>query len=138
MKRLLLTLVVLATWAGPVLAQDTPSLSNLEVALWPEFDRPEVLVIYRGLFAPETPLPLLVEIRIPARAGEPTAMAYVGEGDSGSTRSIRRGSTVTGWWCRSSWRRLASSLNTMMPCQRTLKAAGRIPIAMRLTMPLQY
>jgi hypothetical protein len=80
MKRLFLMLVVLATWVWPVLAQDTPTLSNLEVALWPEFDRPEVLVINRGQFAQETALPMLVEIRIPARAGEPTAVAYVGEG----------------------------------------------------------
>ena len=46
MKKILypifLALVVLATWAWPVLAQDSPTLSNLEVALWPEFDRPEV------------------------------------------------------------------------------------------------
>lgn len=81
MKRFLLTLafcLAILTW--PALAQDEPTLSNLEISLWPEFDQPEVLVIYRGLFAPETSLPVPVEVRIPARVGQPTAVAYVGEG----------------------------------------------------------
>lgn len=81
MKRLsLLLVVVLAIWAWPALAQDAPTLSNLEIALWPEYDRQEVLVIYQGEFAPETPMPLPVELRIPARVGAPTAVAYAGEG----------------------------------------------------------
>jgi hypothetical protein len=81
MRRFLLNLVLgLAFLAGAVRAQETPTLSNLELSLWPEFDRPEMLVIYRGLFAPDTPLPVAVEFRIPARAGQPTAVAYVGEG----------------------------------------------------------
>lgn len=53
--------------------------STLEISLWPEFDRPEVLVIYRGLFEEGTSLPVPVEIRIPARAGQPSAVAYVGD-----------------------------------------------------------
>jgi hypothetical protein len=39
-----------------------------------------VLVIYHGSFAPETTLPVPVELRIPARVGAPTAVAYVGQG----------------------------------------------------------
>jgi hypothetical protein len=70
--------IVLLAW--PVQAQEGPILSDLEIALWPEYDRPEVLVIYKGMFAPETPLPVPVEIRIPASVGQPTAVAYVGEG----------------------------------------------------------
>jgi hypothetical protein len=78
MKRLILTLVfALTALAGPVQAQDTPTLSSLEIALWPEFDKPEVLVIYRGLFASDTPLPVPVEIYLPARVGQPSAVAYV-------------------------------------------------------------
>ena len=87
MKKLVLTLAFcLAILTTPALAQDTqpaagntPTLANLEIALWPEYDRPEVLVIYRGLLAPETALPALVEIRIPSRVGQPTAVAYVDE-----------------------------------------------------------
>jgi hypothetical protein len=83
MKRAaLLLFVLLAIQAWPVLAQaqDSPSLSSLEIALWPEFDRPEVLVMLEGFFAPETSLPLQVELRIPARVGQPHAVAYVSDG----------------------------------------------------------
>lgn len=81
MKRLILILTFcVVILSGPVLAQDVPVLSDLEISLWPEYDRPEVLVIYRGLFAEDTPLPVPVEVSIPARVGQPTAVAYVGEG----------------------------------------------------------
>ncbi len=81
MKRLILTLTFcVVILSGPILAQDAPVLSDLEISVWPEYDRPEVLVIYRGLFAEDTPLPVPVEISIPARVGQPTAVAYVGEG----------------------------------------------------------
>ena len=80
MKRFLWTLAFFLAFLGlPAQAQDAPTLSTLEVALWPEYDRPEMLVIYRGAFAPETQVPVPVEIRIPARVGQPTAVAYVDE-----------------------------------------------------------
>lgn len=79
MKRLVLTLAFCMVIL-PVQAQEAPVLSDLEISLWPEYDRPEVLVIYRGLFAVDTPLPVPVEISIPARVGQPSAVAYVGEG----------------------------------------------------------
>jgi len=69
----------LSVLVGVAQAQEPPSLSTLEISLWPEYDRPEVLVIYRGLFEEGTPLPVPVEIRIPAAVGQPTAVAYVGE-----------------------------------------------------------
>jgi hypothetical protein len=80
MKRFLLTLALsLVALAGPVLAQEAPTLESLEVSLWPEYDRPEVLVIYRGQLDAEVALPAPVEIAIPARVGQPTAVAYVDE-----------------------------------------------------------
>jgi hypothetical protein len=87
MSKLLLILVFsLLVLTTPALAQDTQpaaaetaTLTDLQIALWPEYDRPEMLVIYRGLFAPDTPLPVAVEIRLPARIGQPTAVAYVDE-----------------------------------------------------------
>lgn len=82
MKRFLLTfLICLIFLAWPAQAQDTPTLSSLEISLWPEFDRPDMLAIYRGSLAPDTPLPVPMEIRIPASVGEPNAVAYVGEGN---------------------------------------------------------
>ncbi|MCL7452850.1 MAG: zinc ribbon domain-containing protein [Anaerolineae bacterium] len=78
MKQLGLILVLfLLVLAGPSWAQETPTLENLEISLWPEFDRPDVLVIYRGAFEAGTSLPVPVDIRIPAAAGAPTAVAFV-------------------------------------------------------------
>ncbi|MGD2207280.1 MAG: zinc ribbon domain-containing protein [Anaerolineae bacterium] len=80
MKRLLLTLFCLLTLMGDSRAQETHTLSSVEIALWPEYDRPEMLVIYSGLFASDSSLPSPVEIRIPASVGQPAAVAYIGEG----------------------------------------------------------
>ena len=80
MKQILLILLVcLIFLVGSVQAQEDPTLDNLEIAIWPEFDRPEVLVIQRGVLAADTSLPVAMEIRVPASAGQPSAVAYVDE-----------------------------------------------------------
>lgn len=56
-------------------AQDVTTLSELEVDLWPEFDQPSMLVIYRITLPPEGSFPLDVELRIPTAAGAPNAVA---------------------------------------------------------------
>ena len=69
-----------------VFAQDEVTLSYLEVALWPEYDSPEVLVIYRITLPPTVSLPVDLTFRIPAAAGEPSAVAGRGisaEGEAG-------------------------------------------------------
>jgi len=70
-------LALLALAAGPAAQQAPVGLQHLEVALWPEFDRPAVLVIYRFQLSATTPLPARVALPIPAGAGEPHALAYV-------------------------------------------------------------
>jgi len=80
-------MVCLALWTvpglalppGPVSAQEPPALSSLTISLWPEYDDPSLLVIYRGQFAAGATLPLPVEFRIPAEAGQPAALAYLDE-----------------------------------------------------------
>jgi hypothetical protein len=64
---------------GGAAAQEPPELSSLSIALWPEFDRPEMLVIYQGALTSETTLPAAVEFRIPARVGRPTAVAFLSD-----------------------------------------------------------
>ncbi|MGE5224998.1 MAG: zinc ribbon domain-containing protein [Omnitrophica WOR_2 bacterium] len=59
----------------PAWAQSSTGLSSLEVDIWPEYDRPDVLVIYRLTLSPNTPLPADLTIPIPVAAGEPTALA---------------------------------------------------------------
>lgn len=53
--------------SGAVAAQTAPiTLKNLEIELWPEFDRPETLVIYRAELASTVTLPAEVTFRLPA------------------------------------------------------------------------
>jgi hypothetical protein len=87
MAAVLLALMVLPVWqVGSILAQDTPdssqaalTLSAMEISLWPEHDRSGMLAIYRGSLSAGSSLPAQVEIRIPATAGQPSAVAYVGD-----------------------------------------------------------
>ncbi len=97
MKRIFLMLFFsVVVLGGQAFAQDVPLLSDLQISLWPEHDRPEVLVIYRGLFAEDTPLPIPIEIAIPVEVGEPTAVAYIGEG--GERLNQQYTTRVSGDW----------------------------------------
>jgi hypothetical protein len=64
-------------WEGP--PDPAAPLAVLEVALWPEFDRQETLVIYRAQLPSETQLPATVKLPIPIEVGEPHAVATIGE-----------------------------------------------------------
>ena len=65
--------ILIAPWR--VNAQEQLQLNSLQVDLWPEYDRPSVLVIYRITLPPATPLPASLTFRIPAEAGDPNAVA---------------------------------------------------------------
>jgi len=58
-----------------VWAQAQTTFSMAEVALWPEYDRPTMLVIYRLSLSPQTKLPAEIQFRIPSEAGAPHAVA---------------------------------------------------------------
>ena len=75
-RTLAISLLAAAILAGPVLAQGSPALSSLAILIWPEFDRPDALVIYQGRLAEGTLRPTPLEFRIPARVGEPTAVTF--------------------------------------------------------------
>lgn len=87
---LVLSLVV------PVWAQTTPSLESLSIDLWPEYDRPDLLVIYKGILASDVPLPAELTFRIPVEAGKPSAVA-VGP-DPASVADVAYESRVLGDW----------------------------------------
>lgn len=75
-KRILsLLLLFILTFPGSVYAQEGLTLSSLEIDLWPEYDRPNMLVIYHATLPPEISLPVEVTFRIPADAGNPNAVA---------------------------------------------------------------
>jgi hypothetical protein len=60
---------------GVATAQENITFASLEIDLWPEYDRPEMLVIYRIELSPIVSLPVDLSIQIPAVAGEPNAVA---------------------------------------------------------------
>jgi hypothetical protein len=97
--RVLLLLLALAAgvrFAVPAHAQVAASLERLEIALWPEYDRPALLVIYRATLPASTPLPAQVTLPVPAAAGEPTAVAFAD--DQGQLLLTSYTRTVDGDW----------------------------------------
>jgi hypothetical protein len=58
-------------------AQATVGFDTLDVSVWPEFDTPTVLVIYKIGLAPKTSLPVEVTLRLPPSVAK-TAVVAVG------------------------------------------------------------
>ncbi|MFU8772411.1 MAG: hypothetical protein ACNA8H_08330 [Anaerolineales bacterium] len=56
-------------------AQEHPTLSELDVNLWPEFDHPSMLVIYFATLSPQVSLPVEITLRMPASVDAPHAVA---------------------------------------------------------------
>jgi hypothetical protein len=61
-------------------AQGSLNLSKLLVEVWPEYDRPETLVIYRGELDPTIPLPAGVTFRLPGYIQDMHAVAAEQDG----------------------------------------------------------
>ncbi len=78
-----LLLIITAVWLVysnmDVKAQSSSSLASMTIALWPEYDRPAVLVIYRGEVAPEVSLPATVRFELPATVSQMHAVAHWSE-----------------------------------------------------------
>ena len=72
-----ISVTFLAIFAATVsTAQMVPQLERLEVDLWPELDRPAMLVIYRGTLQADVPLPATVSLQLPPQVDVPHAVAY--------------------------------------------------------------
>jgi hypothetical protein len=60
---------------GQVRAQTPePPIDRLQVDIWPEYDRPTVLVIYRINLSANTSLPVSLSLRIPKQAVKPASL----------------------------------------------------------------
>lgn len=77
MRRLLLVVVLLASlfMVLPAQAQTDLVLEKLDIGLWPEYDRADVLVIYWITLPSDVSLPAQMSIRIPRESGEPYNLA---------------------------------------------------------------
>jgi hypothetical protein len=73
---LLLTAITLFATSGSSVAQAILRLEQLQVDLWPEYDQPAMLVIYRGRLADDVDLPATLTLHLPARVKRPNAVAY--------------------------------------------------------------
>ncbi|HNB51284.1 MAG TPA: hypothetical protein PK530_05055 [Anaerolineales bacterium] len=77
---IILLVLPLFLWVFPVEAQSNVSFESVQIDLWPEYDRPEMLVVYRMVLAADVQLPVQLTFRIPAAAGEPNAVAEAATG----------------------------------------------------------
>lgn len=98
MRKILWSILLLAValMYFPVFGQSTTRLSDLKVDLWPEYDRPSVLVIYHITLASGTSLPAELTFQIPAAAGEPNAVAV--RQPNGQLFSVDYETQISGDW----------------------------------------
>lgn len=79
LKKLLpvfLIVSLLLSAAAPVAANDVDlQIGEMEIDIWPEYDQPSTLVIYRIAFDSLTSFPTRVSFKIPASAGDPYSVA---------------------------------------------------------------
>jgi hypothetical protein len=96
MRIVLIILIALFVFIPTTQAQESPSIDTLDIDLWPEFDRPSMLVIYKAVLSPEVSLPAEIIFRIPVEADSPTAVA-VGP-DASSVADVVYETQVMGDW----------------------------------------
>lgn len=80
MKRPLLLYGLIVAAATASWAQTATRLQRLEIAFWPEYDQPAMLVMYRGWLPMDEPLPSMVTLPIPWAVEVPSAVAKRGPG----------------------------------------------------------
>jgi hypothetical protein len=83
-------------------AQGVITLPAAEVDLWPEYDRPSMLVIYHLTLPTDAKLPYQMSVRIPASVGEPSAVAS--RQPDGSLFNLPYDPEVSGDWSIISFR----------------------------------
>jgi hypothetical protein len=78
MKRWFVAAMLIVGLAIPwvnVLAQAPIEIQTLQVDIWPEYDKPDTLVIYHLTIAASSTLPAQVSLRIPKQATAPSSVA---------------------------------------------------------------
>lgn len=93
---IILLLVFLIALTPSVRAQSPVGFDELKVLLWPEYDRPDMLVIYKITLSGSTKLPAQINLRIPQEAGSPYNVA-VEEAD-GQLYSLNYTTSQEGDW----------------------------------------
>jgi len=95
---LLILLVSLLLTPLTVRAQTPPAFDTVQLAIWPEYDRPEVLVIYYISLSDSVELPAEVSFLIPEAAKTPHAVAM--KDVDGTLVTLDFTTAVEGEWVR--------------------------------------
>lgn len=95
-KIVLIILFALIVLIPSVQAQESPSIDTLVIDLWPEYDKPSMLVIYKAELSPQVSLPAEITLRMPVQAGTPAVVA-VGP-DTNSVADVVYDTQVMGDW----------------------------------------
>jgi hypothetical protein len=101
MRLLCISAVLLITLLGSnlqVQAQSAVVFERMDIDIWPEYDRPDVLVIYRIQLASPVSVPAQVSLRIPREAGAPYNLAW--EDMDGLLYNLSYSSEVQGDWIK--------------------------------------
>jgi hypothetical protein len=98
MRKWLIPLLLVLFFILPqrVNAQNALTFSAMSIDIWPEYDKPDVLVIYHITLDPSTTYPATISLRIPTAAGDPNAVAE--QQADGSLYNITSTRTVDGEW----------------------------------------
>ena len=97
MRRLLIGILLFLLLAvHPVMAQTGVAIDKMIVKIWPEYDKPSVLVIMDLFLAADVSLPAKMTVRIPVQAGQPNSIA-VRELD-GQLYVLEYDSVINGDW----------------------------------------
>lgn len=77
LRKLSLITLLLAGFGlfAPAAAQSPARLERATISIWPEYDRPDALVILRAELPTDTGFPTKVELQIPSSVGQPFAVA---------------------------------------------------------------
>ncbi len=86
--------------ASASLAQSAVTLDTVHIDIWPEYDRPSVLVMYNIALSSQVKLPASLSIRIPSGAGDPSAVATR---DVNGLYNLQYQTTTEGDWTRISF-----------------------------------
>lgn len=81
----LLAILLLPTHAN---AQSATGFDTLDVSVWPEYDTPTVLVIYKISLTPQISLPAEISLRIPAGVDKVSAVAVGNTADAVSDSGV--------------------------------------------------
>lgn len=78
LRKVLVVFILAATLCTTAFTRQEESpvrIKRMEIDLWPDYDRAQLLVIYRVQISNDTPLPARVSLRIPNSAGAPYKVA---------------------------------------------------------------